>query len=78
MSEYNIGSSTLYDVKHSKKKLLEFTTSSKPNNTIANRKSLHKSKLEKLDKVLHEWLLLKRSQCVGYFRTNDCCQSKRF
>jgi hypothetical protein len=46
MSEYDIGSSTLYDIKHSEKKLLEFTTSSEPNNTIANRKDLlHKPKL---------------------------------
>jgi hypothetical protein len=52
----------LYDIKHSKKKLLEFTTSSERNNTIANRKSLHKPKLEKLVKVLHEWFSLKRSQ----------------
>jgi hypothetical protein len=55
MSEYNIGLSTLYDIKNSKKKLLEFTTSSEPNNTIANRKSLHKPKLEKPDEVLPQW-----------------------
>ncbi|XP_053556272.1 jerky protein homolog [Bombina bombina] len=62
METYDIGKSTIYDIKNAKNKILQFTASSEPYNKIAERKSLHKPKLENLDKVLHEWFLIKRSE----------------
>ena len=64
INEYNIGSSTLYDIRRSKPKLLEFIASNDPLPITFNRKNLRKPKLEILDKVLHEWFQLRRTEGV--------------
>jgi hypothetical protein len=46
MQEYNIGSSTLYDIKAHKEQLLEFATDSETSKSIEKRHSLHKPKME--------------------------------
>ncbi len=59
---YDIGKSTIYDIKKAKIKILGFIASSEAYNKIAERKGLHWSKLENFIKVLHEWFLLKWSK----------------
>ncbi|XP_029648022.1 jerky protein homolog [Octopus sinensis] len=78
MTEYNIGSSTLYDIKNSKQRLLDFTTCSEPNNKVTDRKSLHKPKCETVDKILYEWYLLQRSEGVAVSGSMLLAKAKDF
>jgi hypothetical protein len=64
MQEYNIGSSTLCDMKAHKEQLLEFATDSETSKSIEKRRSLHKPKME-LDKVLYEWFTMQRSEGIS-------------
>ncbi|XP_077022752.1 jerky protein homolog [Tamandua tetradactyla] len=64
MQEYNVGMSTLYDIKAHKAQLLRFFASSDSNKALEHRRTLHTPKLEHLDRVLYEWFLAKRSEGV--------------
>ncbi|KAM7075488.1 jerky protein homolog [Molossus nigricans] len=64
MQEYNVGMSTLYDIKAHKAQLLRFFASSDCNKALERRRTLHTPKLEHLDRVLYEWFLGKRAEGV--------------
>lgn len=64
MQEYNVGMSTLYDIKAHKAQLLRFFASSACNKALERRRTLHTPKLEHLDRVLYEWFLGKRAEGV--------------
>ncbi|XP_037659571.1 jerky protein homolog [Choloepus didactylus] len=64
MQEYNVGMSTLYDIKAHKAQLLRFFASSDSNKALEHRRTLHTPKLEHLDRVLYEWFLAQRSEGV--------------
>lgn len=64
MQEYNVGMSTLYDIKAHKARLLRFFASSESNKALEQRRTLHTPKLEHLDRVLYEWFLGKRAEGV--------------
>lgn len=62
--EYNVGMSTLYDIKAHKAQLLRFFASSDSNKALERRRTLHTPKLEHLDRVLYEWFLGRRAEGV--------------
>ncbi|XP_049710212.1 jerky protein homolog [Elephas maximus indicus] len=64
MQEYNVGMSTLYDIKAHKAQLLRFFATSDSNQALEHRRTLHTPKLEHLDRVLYEWFLVKRAEGV--------------
>ncbi|XP_004387473.1 jerky protein homolog [Trichechus manatus latirostris] len=64
MQEYNVGMSTLYDIKAHKAQLLRFFANSDSNQALEHRRTLHTPKLEHLDRVLYEWFLVKRAEGV--------------
>ncbi|XP_029779198.1 jerky protein homolog [Suricata suricatta] len=64
MQEYNVGMSTLYDIKAHKAQLLRFFASSDCNQALERRRTLHTPKLEHLDRVLYEWFLARRAEGV--------------
>ncbi|XP_057591361.1 jerky protein homolog [Hippopotamus amphibius kiboko] len=64
MQEYNVGMSTLYDIRAHKARLLRFFASSDSDKALAHRRTLHTPKLEHLDRVLYEWFLVKRAEGV--------------
>ena len=55
MREYNVGSSTISDIKAQKDKLLEAYTKSETDKADNKRHTSHKPKMEQLDKVLDKW-----------------------
>uniref|UniRef100_UPI00398F5C4A jerky protein homolog n=1 Tax=Pristiophorus japonicus TaxID=55135 RepID=UPI00398F5C4A len=65
MEEYEVGSSTIYDIKKQKKDLESFTAASESSVKATSRKNLRKLKIDKLDQVLYEWFSLKRSEGVA-------------
>lgn len=64
MQEYNVGMSTLYDIRAHKAQLLRFFANSDSDKALAHRRTLHTPKLEHLDRVLYEWFLVKRAEGV--------------
>ncbi|XP_048215184.1 jerky protein homolog [Perognathus longimembris pacificus] len=62
MQEYNVGMSTLYDIKAHKAQLLRFFANSDSHQALERRRTLHTPKLEHLDRVLYEWFLVKRAE----------------
>lgn len=64
MQEYNVGMSTLYDIKAHKAQLLSFFASSDSRQALEQRRTLHTPKLEHLDRVLYEWFLVKRAEGI--------------
>ncbi|XP_055981316.1 jerky protein homolog [Sorex fumeus] len=64
MQEYNVGMSTLYDIRAHKAQLLRFFASSDSNSALERRRTLHTPKLEHLDRVLYEWFLGRRAEGV--------------
>ncbi|XP_037022520.2 jerky protein homolog [Artibeus jamaicensis] len=64
VQEYNVGMSTLYDIKAHKAQLLRFCASSASNKALERRRTLHTPKLEHLDRVLYEWFLGRRAEGV--------------
>ncbi|KAF0871205.1 jerky protein homolog [Crocuta crocuta] len=64
MQEYNVGMSTLYDIKAHKAQLLRFFASSDCTQALERRRTLHTPKLEHLDRGLYEWFLAKRAEGV--------------
>ncbi|GBM70630.1 Jerky [Araneus ventricosus] len=55
MNEFNIGSSTIYDIKKQKDELMKFASQSVTTEKLASRQTLKKPKLEQLDSVLFKW-----------------------
>lgn len=74
MQEYNVGMSTLYDIKAHKAQLLRFFASSDSRQALEQRRTLHTPKLEHLDRVLYEWFLVKRAEGIP---VSGLCSSKR-
>ncbi|KFM61616.1 Jerky protein-like protein, partial [Stegodyphus mimosarum] len=62
MNEFNIGSSTIYDIKKQKDELMKFASQSVTTEKLASRKTLKKPKLEQLDSVLFKWFSAVRSE----------------
>lgn len=64
MQEYNVGMSTLYDIKAHKAQLLRFFANSASSAAAEQRRTLHTPKLEHLDRALYQWFLGKRAEGV--------------
>ena len=63
MTEFGVSSSTLYDLKKQKDKLLAFVASTEgPSGFVEKRKSLKGAKLDELDKALFIWFSARRSE----------------
>lgn len=64
MRKFNIGASTLYDIKAKKEKHIAFASSAETNKASCERKTLQEPQHEELDKILYQWFLLKREEGV--------------
>ncbi|BFZ00329.1 hypothetical protein BsWGS_03368 [Bradybaena similaris] len=62
MTEFGVGSSTLYDIKNQKGELLKFASESKVTKNTDQRRSMKRPKFEKLDDALYLWFSEKRSK----------------
>ncbi|XP_040844505.1 jerky protein homolog [Ochotona curzoniae] len=62
--EYNVGLSTLYDIRAHKAQLLRFVASADCGQALERRRTLHTPKLEHLDRVLYQWFLGQRAEGV--------------
>jgi transposase len=60
--DYGVRTTTIYDLKKQKDKLLKFYGDSDDQKVIKNRKTLHRAKNEYLDRVLIEWVRQRRSE----------------
>lgn len=60
--EFGVGTTTVYDLKKQKDKLLRFFEESDEQSLMKNRKTLHRAKNEDLDRVLMEWIRQRRSE----------------
>ncbi|CAK6438983.1 unnamed protein product [Pipistrellus nathusii] len=61
MQEYNVGMSTLYDIRAHKARLLRFLAGSACSPALERRRTLHTPRLERLDRALHAWFLGRRA-----------------
>lgn len=64
MEEYNIGSSTIYDIKKRKDQLCSFVASSETMRGLMKRQTLKQPKLAQLDKLVYQWFTEMRSQGI--------------
>ncbi|KAM4018545.1 large ribosomal subunit protein uL23m isoform 1-T1 [Anomaloglossus baeobatrachus] len=64
MEEFNIGSSTIYDIKKRKDQLCSFVASSETMRGLMKRQTLKQPKLAQLDKVVYSWFTEMRSQGI--------------
>jgi len=62
MAAYNIGSSTIYDIRKQKDQLRLFLASSENVKGLLKRQTLKQPKLAQLDKVLYRWFTTMRSE----------------
>ncbi|GBO15325.1 Jerky [Araneus ventricosus] len=62
MNEFNIGSSTIYDIKKQKDELMKFASQSVTTEKLASRQTLKKPKLEQIDSVLFKGFSAVRSE----------------
>ena len=63
MAEYGVGSSTLYNLKKQKDKLLSFVASTEgPTDKIQKRKTLRGPKMQELDSALYMWFQARCSE----------------
>lgn len=62
--QYGVGSSTIYDIKKSKEKILSFYAASDVPNEMAKRKTTHEGRSADVEKVLLEWFRQRRSEGV--------------
>ncbi|XP_069767039.1 general transcription factor II-I repeat domain-containing protein 2-like isoform X2 [Narcine bancroftii] len=62
--EYGVGTTTIYDLKKQKDKLLKFYSESDEQKLMKNRKTLHKGKNEELERVLMKWIRQRRSERI--------------
>ncbi|KAG8563859.1 hypothetical protein GDO81_016221 [Engystomops pustulosus] len=65
MEEFNIGSSTIYDIKKRKDQLCSFVASSETMRGLMKRQTLKQPKLAHLDKVVYQWFSEMRSQGIN-------------
>ena len=61
---YGIGSSTVYDIKKQKEKLLDFFVNSESKKQMFKRKSMKPGKSAQLDQVMMRWFKLRESEGV--------------
>nr|KAF6326358.1 hypothetical protein mPipKuh1_008361 [Pipistrellus kuhlii] len=61
MQEYNVGMSTLYDIRAHKARLLRFLAGSACGLALERRRTLHTPRLERLDRALHAWFVGRRA-----------------
>ena len=54
--DYSVGQSTSYDLKQQRKKILNFYRESDSKKEMFKRRTLHKPKVENIDKVMMEWI----------------------
>ncbi|XP_059580132.1 LOW QUALITY PROTEIN: jerky protein homolog [Alligator mississippiensis] len=59
MQEFNVGSSTIYDIKAQRVELPQFMTNSETSKAIEQCCTLHKPKLKQIENILYEWFALK-------------------
>ncbi|XP_073514846.1 large ribosomal subunit protein uL23m isoform X1 [Phyllobates terribilis] len=64
MEEFNIGSSTIYDIKKRKDQLCSFVASSETMRGLMKRQTLKQPKLAQLDKMVYRWFSEMRSQGI--------------
>ncbi|XP_063775370.1 jerky protein homolog [Pseudophryne corroboree] len=64
IEEFGVGVTTIHDLKKQKAQLLKFYAESDEQKLMNNRKTLHKSKIVDLDRVLKEWIRQRRSEHV--------------
>ncbi|GBM02529.1 Jerky [Araneus ventricosus] len=64
MRKFNIGSSTIYDIKLQKDKLMKFASSAETSKASDERRTLQQPQHEKLDNILYDWFLLKREEGI--------------
>ena len=60
--DYGVGTTTIYDLKKQRHKLLKVYSDSDDQKLMKNRKTLHRAKNEDLDLVLMEWVRQRRSE----------------
>ncbi|XP_069780147.1 jerky protein homolog [Narcine bancroftii] len=67
MEEFNVGSSTIYEIKAQSQKIKQFYMKSDTEESVERRHTLHRSRLDLLDQALFEWFSLKRSEggCIS-------------
>ncbi|XP_015925367.2 tigger transposable element-derived protein 2-like [Parasteatoda tepidariorum] len=75
---YNVGLSTIYDIKNQKKDLLKFVSNCKQVDALNPRKTLHKAENKDVDKVLIEWIKQRRSEQFPLSRQVIMAQAKNF
>ncbi|XP_002941410.1 jerky protein homolog [Xenopus tropicalis] len=76
--KYGIGTSTIYDLKKQKDKLLTFYSNSDAPDLMADRKTLHQAKNVSVDKVLMEWIRQRRRENFPLSRSLIMAQAKKF
>ncbi|XP_037348087.1 jerky protein homolog [Talpa occidentalis] len=64
MQEYNVGMSTLYDIRAHKARLLGFFAGPEGGAALERRRTLHTPKLGRLDRALYQWFLAQRAAGV--------------
>ncbi|XP_068094973.1 jerky protein homolog [Hyperolius riggenbachi] len=74
MEEFNVGSSTIYDIKSKSEKIRRFYLNSESDESVERRHTLHTPKMETLDQALYEWFLMRRSE--GGFVSGPMLQEK--
>lgn len=62
MEEYNIGSSTIYDIRNQRAKLEAFVSKTETTKAVETRQTTKKPKSENLDSALYTWFSAKRSE----------------
>lgn len=75
---YNVGSSTIYDIKQKKKDILKFYGDAEHPNLLSERKTMHQSKNDDVDKVLMEWIRQRRSENFPLNRNIIMAQARKF
>uniref|UniRef100_UPI00398EA6BC jerky protein homolog n=1 Tax=Pristiophorus japonicus TaxID=55135 RepID=UPI00398EA6BC len=62
--EFGVGISTIYDVKNQKEQIMKFYAESDVQNEMNKRKTMHKPKIDELDRVMMEWWRQRRSEKI--------------
>ena len=62
--EYNVGKSTIYDLRSDKEKILQYAAECESANLMKNRKTMKPAKFDELDRVLYEWFKQRRSEGI--------------
>uniref|UniRef100_UPI00398F7695 general transcription factor II-I-like isoform X2 n=1 Tax=Pristiophorus japonicus TaxID=55135 RepID=UPI00398F7695 len=75
---YNVGSSTVYDLKKKKDKILKFFADSESKKGMTFRKTLKEGKSSDLDSALIQWFRLRRSDGVSISGEMVMAQAKIF